>query len=866
MAAVQWKRVVVIASLVVAAGCTPGEGPESIPLPTSADTTTTSTTTTTVAPTTTVTAPKYEATIRRTTDGVPHILADDLPSATYAQGWVSAEDHGCTLIDQVLKVYGTRSAALGPGTDGANIESDFAWRAIDLVTVATADFAAASADVVEEFTAFTDGWNAYLADVGAEGLTGWCAGAAWVRPVEPVEAYIYARSIALLASSAQLTAYLSNAQPPPVDPAAQPPGAPSGFATPATTDVPMRAPAPAPVEPDLSALAPLDVGSNGWAIGSDRTETGTGGILLANPHFPWEGELRFAEVQLTVPGQVDVYGAQLLGIPGIGIGFTEGVAWTHTVSAGTRFTGYQLTLDPASPTSYLLDGVSVPMTSTDTSVDILRADGTVDTETRTLWRSQYGPMLAIPGLDWTTTDAVTYRDANIDNDEFIEQYAQLPKVESLDELIEVTRTYQGVPLFNTVATGADGRVWYADTSATPNLSTDAQQAYLVRRFSDPVVQIAYESGLVLLDGSTSTNDWQDAAGARDPGLVPFDAMPMVERTDYVFNANDSYWVPSAEFELTGDYSILHGTTNAPLSMRSRQNAAVLADGDALGLAGDDGLFSGTEVRDAAFDNTSQPVLLLRDSLVAACRITPIVTRPDVLADDDVTVAVPSHDVDLTAACGVLENWDGRYDLDRAGPMLWRETMSQFSWAELTSTGPLFVDEFDPATPTRSPATPNPDQTALLDALATAVDTIATAGFSVDSTLGSAQFTERSGERIPLHGGDSVDGTTNVVAWSGLSSSTEPSPARGEPAVAGSALRADGYAVNFGTSFVMTVDYSGDQVQAWALLTYGETGDRTSPLFSSQTVRFSEKNWRTVLFTDEQIAADPALSEQLVSGD
>ena len=61
-------------------------------------------------------------------------------------------------------------------------------------------------------------------------------------------------------------------------------------------------------------------------------------LLLANPHFPWEGELRFAEVQLTVPGQFDVYGANLLGLPGIGIGFTDGVAWTHTVSAGKRMT------------------------------------------------------------------------------------------------------------------------------------------------------------------------------------------------------------------------------------------------------------------------------------------------------------------------------------------------------------------------------------------------------------------------------------------------------------------------------------------------------------------------------------------------
>ena len=62
---------------------------------------------------------------------------------------------------------------------------------------------------------------------------------------------------------------------------------------------------------------------------------------------------------------------------------------------------------------------------------------------------------------------------------------------------------------------------------------------------------------------------------------------------------------------------------------------------------------------------------------------------------------------------------------------------------------------------------------------------------------------------------------------------------------------------------MTVDYTGDQVQAWAILTYGQTDDRESPLFEQQTIRFSEKNWRTVAFTDEQIAADPNLTERIL---
>ncbi len=832
------------------AACSPGEGPESIPLPTSPDTTTTTSTTTTTT-TTTLVPPRYEATIQRTTDGVPHITGDTLSDVAYGQGWASGEDHGCTLIDQILKVTSTRSAAFGPGIEGENVDSDFAWKAIGIGEISATDFETASDAVVEQFDAFTAGWNDQLANVGGERLTGWCAGADWVRPITAVEVYTYARSVALQASSAAIIDYIGVAQPPTTEPIGV--RRQSGG-----IDL------DAAVFADLGLRDEAGLASNGWAIGKDRVAGNEGGLLLANPHFPWEGELRFAEVQLTVPGEIDVYGAQLLGLPGVGIGFTDGVSWTHTVSDGNRMTGYNLTLDPASPTSYLVDGQSVPMTSTDTTIDILRPDGTVDTETRTLWRSEFGPILDFPGIGWTDATVLSYRDANIDNNEFIEQYARMPEIQSIAELQALTAEYQGVPLFNLVAVDDEGTTWYADTSATPNLSAEAEQAFIGALFFDPVTQIAYDEGFVLLDGSNSAFRWEVVPGARDPGLVPFSEMPMVQRTDYVFNANDSFWVPSAEFTLTGSYSILHGQQNTPLSMRTRQNAAVLSDTNATGLAGPDGLFDAEEVRTAAFENTGRTAVLLRSAAVDACRTTPIVEVPELLTADG-TLNLAAAAVDLTAACDVLANWDGVYDLDRSGPLIWRETMSRFDPEAFENAGVLFADPFDPAQPTLTPAVPATDPTPLLQAMARAVQTITTAGFALDTTLGASQFTERSETRISIHGGNSVDGVTNIVTWSGRSSSSEPAPQRGEAVAVDSSLRGEGYRINYGTSFVMTVDYTGDEVQAWALLVYGQTGDRTSPLFDSQTIEFSEKQWRQVAFTDEQIAADPDLETYTVIG-
>ncbi len=373
---------------------------------------------------------------------------------------------------------------------------------------------------------------------------------------------------------------------------------------------------------------------------------------------------------------------------------------------------------------------------------------------------------------------------------------------------------------------------------------------------------AYGQGVILLDGSDSRFRWEVVDGARDPGLVPFDAMPRVETTDYVFNANDSFWVPSAETTISGDYSILHGEQNVAQSMRTRQNAEVLAAANTLGLAGPDGNFSAAEVQQAAFDNTAQTATLLLEPTVAACRSTPIIEVVETIGEDGV-VDLPAAAVDLTAACDVLAAWDARFDLDSSGALLWREVMARFGGSDFDDAGRLFGTQFAADAPVTSPAGFTADPTAILQALARGVQTLEKAGFDVDSTLGTAQFTERSGDRIPIHGGTGRDGTTNIVTWSGRGSSSEPAPTRGDPVAQDGALRGNGHPINYGTSFAMIVDYSNGAPEASALLTYGQTGLRDLDIFSAQTQRFSDKNWRTVLFTEQDILDDPAMTEVVV---
>ena len=46
-------------------------------------------------------------------------------------------------------------------------------------------------------------------------------------------------------------------------------------------------------------------------------------MVLANPHFPWDGAERFYRMHLRIPGVYDVEGAALIGDPVVEIGHNE---------------------------------------------------------------------------------------------------------------------------------------------------------------------------------------------------------------------------------------------------------------------------------------------------------------------------------------------------------------------------------------------------------------------------------------------------------------------------------------------------------------------------------------------------------------
>ncbi len=771
--------------------------------------------------TTSLSKPRYSAEIRRTSHGIPHITAQDMGGLGFGEGYAFAQDHLCSLADQVIKARGERAKYFGAGENNRHLNSDVTMKAMGLYEQAKSMLAAMPQDQRDQIEGYAAGYNQYLREVTANGVGGWCKGKDWVFEITAVDVMAYNQSVVV--TTTQFADMIATATPPKNETA---------------FNIPVG---------NLE-LPESDVASNGWAIGSDRSAGGKG-MLIANPHYPWTGSNRFWEKHLVIPGKLNVYGVGLLGSPGVSIGFNSAVAWTHTVSAGKRFALYSLNLAPGNPTKYLYDGKEREMTSKVVNVAVRQADGSTKQIEQRVFFSHYGPIVNLPGFGWTPKRAVAIRDANANNTQFYAQRVAMNAARNLDEFKQAHAKYNSIPWINTIATSADGRAWYADTSATPNLKPEAIAALMKRKDSDLLVKTAWDRGLILLDGSDSLYEFVSDPSTRE-GVIPWSRMPQLERKDYVFNANDSFWLANPHQLLTG-FSPLQGLEGTARSLRTRMNAIILDDTSANGASGKDGKFTLEELAAAAVNNRSLSAELLRGEVVKRCLATSSVT-------------LDGQSVDLGKACQVLAGWDGRYNTDSVGPVLWREFITQYDATDTQRKGNLFANDFSAADSVNTPNTMTPDKSneSLLK-LAKAVRTLQQAGFAVDAPLGKVQYSDRNGGRIPIHGGDGpYEGIANVVGYGANRTTLEPVP--NPTRVSGSRnLTKDGYPITVGTSFIMALEYTANGPRAQAFLTYSQSGDPASPQYYDQTELFSAKKWRKILFTDAEIKADPNLKTKKV---
>ncbi len=779
-------------------------------------------------------APRYQAEIVWTTGGIPHITGKTFGDAGFGSGYAFATQNACLIADQLLKVNSKRAATFGPGEGDAHVESDFFQLLLGVRAAAEAHWADLHPEIQALLEGYAAGFNHRLHEVGVDGLPERCRGASWVQPITALDLFTYVMDLALVASLRALPSLG------PVNLYPTPPLQTTHFDPAAGVGRSLR-----------RATRPADkaIGSNGVAIGKDKSATGHG-MVLGNPHFPWAGELRFWQLHVTVPGKYDVAGAGLSGSPIPNIGFNRDLAWTHTVSKSMKFTAYRLKLVAGEPTAYHYGGEKRQMATSTLSVQVRKEDGSLEVRSRTSYRSHFGPVIAISGgiAEWTPESVFTVRDANANNHALLEHFLRVGQARSVAELEQVMQTVQANPWVNTIAADRGGSAFYSESNSVPNLSPATYAAHKAAiADGDGLAELLANYGVFLLDGSDPAEEWVAEAGSRVPGLVPFQKTPHATRSDYLANANESYWLSNVAAPLPEAQAIF-GDRDAVRSLRTRVVLHEVVDSGPGSAAGSDGKFTLEELASIPFRNRVLSADLGLNAARTFCEGTKVVKSG-------------GKDVDLTAACAALLAWDGRESVDSRGAIVWRETLAASAGlTEHLTWNDVFSVPFDPAKPLTTPhtvsfVTADGKPGKLAQALAKAVLRLQQVGIPPDARLGDWQFLPSGAEKLPVPGGMGAIGNFNIAGYApGRDSSTFPTIAQGKVIHATTDLTEQGYVINYGSSFLMAVTFDAKGPVGKQLLTYSQSGEPDSPHWRDQTKRYGKGEWLDIAFHPEQISA------------
>ncbi|MCH8498504.1 MAG: penicillin acylase family protein [Marinobacter sp.] len=826
---------------------------------------------------------QLEATIRRTTNGVPHVLADNLASAAFGAGYAQTQDNVCYLAEAIVKARSERAKYFGPGDDGQgrpiNVINDFSYKAQGIRSQAETEYLTLSQESKALVDGFTAGYNQFITETDPADLPPECRNQPWVKTISPVDLYAHYRIVGQYASGALFATGAVFAAVPGEDPVDMEPSM-AALMPGDMNESPLKAVADSAIAiAGEQSFNDMGLGSNAWGLGSEMTEQGRG-ALLANPHFPYTGHRRLYETQMTVPGYLNVHGAGLLGTAIPLINFNEHLAWTHTVTTSRRFTLYELTLKDGDPLTYIKDGEERPITSQTFSIEVnVGAPNTV-TFQRTFYYSEYGPMVSAnaitrgglpkwgePGADGKPK-AYTYRDANASSARLLDSWLQMSRATNLNQFKDVFRNCGSTFWTNTTYADKDGNAYYIDSSSVPYLSEKSIALInFKRQFSSAYDQL-FSQGVTLLDGSSSVDDWIEGSCN---GLVPFEKKPQLQRTDWVQNANDSYWSTNPVQPLEG-FSPLFGPERSPLGPRTRLSLKMLQNPMDSGFAaeppaGQDGKFSARELLDVIWNNRTWYAEEFLPDLRERCNLIGVteVNVPDV---------GPRA---VNAGCDVLQSWDGVYDRDSRGAHVFRVFIANYR-EQFASDLTVAFNRNNPVYTPSTPSTANRGTAddVMLIALAQGLNALDQVNIAYDARLGDVQTYQPSGNvppngapvrlDVPIewHGGDgTIDGAFNAIGVVNLNEAEDTRFPRLNPVqiprTAGlsssTAAGESGWLIARGTSWHFGLEFTDQGPVAYGLTSYSQSTDPASPYFNDQATRYSEKDPRRLFFSEEDIQAN-----------
>ena len=750
----------------------------------------------------------YEATIRVTSYGIPHILAEDWGDLGFGYGYQFTSDNFCELAKHVVRVNGEMSKYFGRSNQ--NLASDALIKFFGKKsTIRVNGLLHADKRMVEVSEGYAAGYNHYLDNI-PQGMHQSCINAEWLRPIDLYDVARMSVYITLLASFSD----------PRIANAVLALGIEEGNEQTAL---------------NLETFALSEsMGSNSYALGSEVTQTGQA-MLLGNPHYPWRGQRRFYQVHMTIPEEIDVMGISILGSPLIKIGFTEKFAWTHTVSNANRFTLYELDLNDQDRKIYTYNQKRTNIKSFPIEIEVKESDDSISTETIELHFSRFGLLLDAGVLlgdesltGWPNRDGKVFaiRDVAMDNQRIGTTIVGMLTAKSFDQFINTIRDNLGLSFINTIAVNDQGEAFYGDYSTVPYLTDQQLQdcqpsatGQLINRVS--VNLMRNPLGIPVLAGNRSECNWIADPKSPQEGLIPGGQLASIRTNHYASNSNDSYWLANLENPMTGYLKVMGGeeyqvslrTQLALLQIQERINGTDGLD--------DNPLFSLRNLQAVALAARNLAGEWFLDDLLTLCRVYP----------EELTNKA-------SRACEVLAQWDKKTNIESIGNQVF-----YLFWQKAQRIANLHREPFDPKRPIDTPRGLNFDDSVvrseLIQSLDSAVQVFDENLIPLDEPWGEIHYEIRNGKKIPLFGGGFNAGNFSAMQ--------------------AKLTKGEGWSEMItGNSYLQTVTWDEEGVVAEGILSYSQSSDPDNPHFQDQTELYSQKKWVKLPFKEKDILADPNL--------
>ncbi len=261
-----------------------------------------------------------------------------------------------------------------------------------------------------------------------------------------------------------------------------------------------------------------DMGSNTYAIGPARSASGNA-MLVQNPHLPWWNEFLFTEYHLNLNGK-NLYGANLVGMPGIAIGFNENLGWSHTDNTIDNSDLYELEVKDG---GYILDGEVQAFESRSKMILVKQADGTLTEQEIPIMKTVHGPVVSK-----SADKVLAIRMVGRDRPNMFLQWWRMLNSTNFEEFENALKMAQ-IPFWNVMYADKEGQIFYLFNGLVPKRSENSWN---------------YWNGII--PGGKSADVWTEVHDYSD--------LPKVKNPEggWLQNANDPPWTSTIPMTLNAD--------------------------------------------------------------------------------------------------------------------------------------------------------------------------------------------------------------------------------------------------------------------------------------------------------------------------